>query len=370
MKTVIALATLATALSGCSSNSWIYPTFNASDQRKLVESGAKIASIPSTVDDARNLVIGLTAKLDDAAQHRNDAETVAREILFYGSLIAVGGVAVGSIALRNVGAGIAAGSVALDHHYEASIQEAAFRKATQRMRCARDLLDPIDPALLDALPTPARNAIPDKTMADYSAVPRAVSNYVDRVSQDLRAALSAVTLSTPSQQDLQASFSANKAANEQTDRNTKQLKEHVATAIQNFQGTNDAAAVAAAAKAAKAATEAANALRTAVNTTIVQGVPLTDQSEIVLQATKAADEAVTEAALATSAVSVAIPRPAAQCVEPSESTVAVMADRRAYRACLIRRQSADSQAQLTLAFGQAVGTLPTELELCLKTNPQ
>jgi hypothetical protein len=313
MKTTVVLATLAVGLYGCSSDSWLYPTFNISDQRKLVESGAKLASVPSTVDDARNLVIGLTAKLDDAARHRNDAEIVTRELLFYGSLIAVGGVAASSIALRNVGAGIAAGSIAVDHHYQSSVQESAFRKASQRMRCARDLLDPIDPALLDVLPAPARNAIPDKTMADYSTVPRNVSNYVDRVSQDLRAALAAVTLSTPSQQDLLASFSANEAAQKQTAKViTQKLKAQVAAAV-----------------------------------------------------TEAAEKAVAEAAVAASAV-----MPPAQCNEPSESTATSPSDWRQYRACLIRRQSAESQAQLTLAFGQAIGTLPTQLELCLKTNPQ
>jgi hypothetical protein len=370
MKTTVVLATVAVGLFGCSSDSWLYPTFSISDQHKLVESGAKLSSVPSTVDDARNLVIGLTAKLDDAARHRNDAEIVARELLFYGSLIAVGGVAASSIALRNVGAGIAAGSIALDHHYQSSVQESAFRKASQRMRCARDLLDPIDPALLDALPAPARNAISDKTMADYSAVPRNVSNYVDRVSQDLRAALAAVTLSTPSQQDLLASFSANNVAKQHADLDTKNLSKDVSTAIQTFQKTNDTVAVAAAAKAAAAATAAAKASQTLLNATVIQGVPLAAQSDIVVQAAKAADEATAEAALATSAVSAAAPPTTALCVEPSESTVASPSDWRQYRACLIRRQSAESQGQLTLAFGQAVGTLPTQLELCLKTNPQ
>ncbi|MFL9869524.1 hypothetical protein PQR67_35590 [Paraburkholderia fungorum] len=369
MKRTIVLAWATLIVTGCASDSWLYPTFNADDQRTLVYDGAKISAVPSTADDARNMVFGLTAKLNEARRHRSDAQIVARELLFYGSLLAVGGVAVSSIALRNVGAGIAAGSVALSNHYEPGVQATAFDRGAQRMRCAKDLLDPIDPALLDALPADARDKIPVPTMALYASVPRTVNVYVERVSQDLRVALNAVTLSAPSQQDLMSSVNSYTDAKKKTEDDTKNLNSLVSAKVESALLANDTAAVALAASAASAAKAAADASRRLVESASIQGQTVDRQSDAFIQATKAADAAVAAAALATSATLLAAAAKPAACVRPPLSDISPTSSLE-YRACEIRRKTPEEQGELALAFGQAVGTLSEQLELCLKTNQQ
>lgn len=342
--------------------------FNAEDQRALVNDGAKLTAVPLTVDDARNLVFGLTEKLNTASRHRDDAKMITRELLFYGSLLAVGGVAASSIALRNVGAGIAAGSVALDNHYQPSVQSLAFDRAAQRMRCARDLLDPIDPALLDALPADARKQIHAETMSLYATIPHLTNNYIEKVSLDLRAALTAVTLSAPSEQDLLNSLQSYKAAQNKSTQYTSNLHTKVSLAIQNTKVVDEKAAVFLAASAASAAKVAADASSQLASSISVQGQQLAS-TDIIERAKKASDEAIAAAKRAISAASSASATTSSQCALPSEAEISPSSSRE-YRVCVIRGKSPEEQGELAQAFGQAVGTFSEQMDLCLKTHQQ
>jgi hypothetical protein len=317
MKKTIFLSSVALLASGCASDSWLYPMFNAEDQRALVNDGAKLTAVPLTVDDARNLVFGLTEKLNTASRHRDYAKMITHELLFYGSLLAVGGVAASSIALRNVGAGIAAGSVALDNHYQPSVQSLAFDRAAQRMRCARDLLDPIDPALLDALPADARQQIHPEIMSLYAAIPHLTNSYVEKVSLDLRAALTAVTLSAPSEQDLLNSLQNYTTAQGKSLQYTSDLHTKVSLSVKNTRVIDEKAAV----------------------------------------------------SLAASAASSASATTPPQCVLPSAAKISPSSSRE-YRVCVIRGKSPEEQGELAQAFGQAVGIFSEQMDLCLKTHQQ
>ncbi|WP_155632969.1 hypothetical protein [Burkholderia stagnalis] len=368
MKRIILLSSAALLASGCASDSWIYPTFDAEDQRTLVNDGAKLTAVPITVDDARNMVFGLTEKLSSASRHRDDAKVIARELLFYGSLLAVGGVAASSIALRNVGAGIAAGSLALDNHYQPSVQSAAFDKAAQRMRCARGLLDPIDPALLDALPADARAQIPAETMSRYAGIPRRVSTYIEKVSLDLRAALAVVTLSAPSEQDLLASLTSYRQAQSVSDRRTSGLSKAISKTVRNARAVDERTAVALAASAASAAKVAADASSRLASSVSIQGQQSVS-TELLADARKTADAAVTAAARAISAASSVSALTSPRCTLPSATNISPSTSRE-YRICVIQGKTPEEQGELAQAFGQAVGTFSEQMDLCLTTHQQ
>ncbi|WP_155740299.1 hypothetical protein [Burkholderia territorii] len=316
MRKAMAASGIVIALCGCSHDTMIYPTLDEREQGKLISAGAAHARVPATVDDARNLVIGWTIKLDTASQHRDYAKIVAQELLFYGSLLAIGGIAAGSAALRNIGAGIAGGSIALDHHYQLADQENAFRRAAVRMRCARDLLDPIDPAVLDALPETARTTtLSSSAMADYYVIPRTVSRYVDRVGQDLRVSLSAIALAPPSQQDILNTLTAFRTAN-----NPPQHE-----------------------------LPSPSSLVTSIRQARQIATPARGQKQ--------------EQEKPASA-----PEPSA-CAVADQSDDAE-ANSRACRAYRLSQESPTILADRTRALAQAVNSLSTGLEVCLKTNPQ
>lgn len=216
-------------LTACAKDSVIYPLESKATNNDAIARGIEISSIPLTLDDARMLTIGWTSILDDASRNRRYSEIAAKEMIFYGTLLAVGGILGGSIALRNVGAAVAGAGVVTDQHYQFGEQRSVFFRASLRMQCASRVLDPLDPAILDALPTNASGLLVT-AIGDTSDVPKHVSSYVNRVRQDLRVALASFELSTPSKQDIILAVSANQEQKRVADVSANRVSESLKNA--------------------------------------------------------------------------------------------------------------------------------------------
>ncbi|WLE63233.1 hypothetical protein GIY62_23210 [Burkholderia plantarii] len=351
--------------SGCASDTWIYPVFNASDQRALVKDGAQSAAVPLTVDDSRNLVIGLTQKLDSASRHRDDGKLVLRELLFYGTLLAAGGVAAGSIAVRNIGGVIAGGSVTLDSHYQPSVQSKAFANAAMMMRCAQDRLDPIDPALVDVLGQSLTSHFTPEARSAYADIPRQVRDYIQRVSLNLQAELAAVQLAKPSQQDIQSALDQAGVAEKAALRATENLADTVTEAVKNGKLTSAAFDINEAAKFVKEVKENAGELAAIP---VLQSAPETTGP--LQKLTVSADAAV---AAASSAVAKTGELSRDSCQFNNHSLADVKAsdlqlsDMRRYRGCLIREKTAAEQGEMAVTFVDATTKLSSGLDLCAKS---
>ncbi|WP_246792133.1 hypothetical protein [Burkholderia perseverans] len=359
--------------SGCASDTWIYPVFNANDQRALVKDGAQSAAVPLTVDDSRNLVIGLTQKLDSASRHRDDGKLVLRELLFYGTLLAAGGVAAGSIAVRNIGGVIAGGSVTLDSHYQPSVQSKAFANAATMMRCAQDRLDPIDPALVDVLGPSLTSDVKPEVRSAYAGIPQQVRDYVNRVGLNLQAELAAVQLATPSRQEiasaLQNASEADGTAKDAASNLATKVQETVVKRVPPPVLENLENAKRSIANVEKNIAELA-ATRPPQGATVVE-------TEAELKSTKLMNTLATDsnnAASAVSAVSGSVsPQLVTNCQFNSHTLDKVVdgdvgaADMRRYRSCQIQRKTAAEQGEMAVAFAEATTKLSSGLELCAKS---
>ncbi|MBI0329159.1 hypothetical protein [Burkholderia plantarii] len=357
--------------SGCASDTWIYPVFNASDQRALVKDGARSAAVPLTVDDSRNLVIGLAQKLDAASRHRDDGKLVLRELLFYGTLLAAGGVAAGSIAVRNIGGVIAGGSVTLDSHYQPSVQSRAFANAATMMRCAQDRLDPIDPALIDVLGPALTSDVTPEVRSAYADIPAQVRDYVKRVGLNLQAELAAVQLATPSRQEIATALQAasqaevtakdtaadlaNKVRNTVLHRVPPAVLEDLEKARRSIDGVQKNIATLAGSSAPQGASAAT-----------AGSMPATLMETMTTDSRAAASAVAAVAGSVGSQWIVDCQFNGHALDEVVEGEVGA-ADMRRYRSCQIQRETAAEQGEMAVAFMEATTKLSSGLELCAKS---
>lgn len=215
LRTLVASTAL---LTGCSYNTpWpIEPHYNRSEQ---VSKGTDQASL--TLAQSRLLIAGYKSTLQSAASERRQAEIVASEILYYGTLLTVIGSAVvasqgvaslsgSALHARNLGAAAGLGSSLYGSRYKLAEQQIALRKAASRLECASDAIAPISEHILDALlATP--NALDDLdakiTNPSFRSrlieIPRQTTHFIERqVIPELRASLQAVILAQPSREEL------------------------------------------------------------------------------------------------------------------------------------------------------------------------
>jgi hypothetical protein len=220
------IAVLFSTLAGCAS---VAP-MDDYDRDKIIEAArSSQASIkPVSLEDARLLAAGWRDKLESAAVSRERQAMVADEVLYYGTLILTGAQAAiaskGAAAIphaimyaRNAGAAGAIGSTLYKGHYKPGIQQPIFEKAAMRMRCATDAIADIKPELL-AHYTPAELALTKGNDQEsfqqlIDEAPHKIVQFIEQKSvTDLRAALSAITLGTPSKDEIAAVFKQYAAA--------------------------------------------------------------------------------------------------------------------------------------------------------------
>lgn len=161
----------------------------------------KAASIPSDtsidIDGAKKLINGWLNIYEDAALGRRRWQLGFSEVLFYGSILAVGGSATHHDRLRNVGIGLAGSSSLLNGHYKIDEQLAAFRKAIGRLACMEEATVQIvqqDVALFEISDAKMHKATVD--------LPVTLFQYVNRVRRELGNALNSIVLAALTQKEI------------------------------------------------------------------------------------------------------------------------------------------------------------------------
>lgn len=183
----VLIATLSTA--AC-----VYPYVSYTNQETMA-AGANIHDPPITdIASAAQLINGLATELQEARLHRNVARTVLAEVIFYGSLLAVYGITAEKAGARNVGAGLAGVSAALDSHYGLAAQQLAISNASSRASCLQDAINGIDSATLALFDgkyrgdlgsdeaNKALQAIPDETLAAVQQIGNQLTNDLNAVN--------------------------------------------------------------------------------------------------------------------------------------------------------------------------------------------
>lgn len=221
MRTMLSLL-LTAGLTGCA---WpVLPTFD----RKAQANGKKVVYALDHYE-ARSLLANWEGAIESAANDRRTAELVVGELTFYGTLVFTaamaqiahaGGTAEVSrsvLRARNLGAFAAGGSQLLGSHYKWAEQRVAFTKAADRLKCGRQAIAPLNPAVREGLISngyissvnAALQAAGSETTFEqlWLRVPEETAHFVEnQVNPDLRASLQAIALSTPSRAEFSAIF--------------------------------------------------------------------------------------------------------------------------------------------------------------------
>jgi len=217
-----------TSFAGCG----MLPVVPPYNPNKLVQGDNALK--PMSVYDARALTSNWQAALTGAANDRRNAELVAGELQFYGTLlfaatsayiVHMGGatnVARDVVRARNWGAAAGFGSTVISQHYNWAAQRTAFTGAAARMKCAWSAIEPLNPALRELLTQADIDRINAKLQSQQSketfetlwaAVAQRTRHFVEfEVNPDLQNALNAITLSTPPAASLADSLEAWKNA--------------------------------------------------------------------------------------------------------------------------------------------------------------
>lgn len=179
----------------------VYPVVDVSPEKLMAPNPRPINDIPS----ANDLVGSLTSTLKTALHDRQVAHFVLQEVIFYGSLVALYGIAAKEIGARNTGGGLAGIGAALDSHYSLTTQITAINNAYSRSKCLKEALDGVDlktlalfddnPSQLGDLGTPALNDALKK-------IPQQTVGAVNDISAQLVRDLNAATLTTTSLNDV------------------------------------------------------------------------------------------------------------------------------------------------------------------------
>jgi len=224
----VASMTAVAMLGGCA---WpVVPSFNIKEQANGTKAVYQLDPY-----ETRSLLANWEDVLESAARDRRTAELVMEELTFYGTLLFTaalvqishaGGTAQVSksvLRARNIGAGAAAGSQLLTSHYKWSEQRVAFTAAANRLKCAREAIAPLNPAVRELMTDDyiasvnmeLKNAGSQHTFEElWTNVPSVTAHFVEgQVNPGLQAALQAITLSTPSRTELAALIDNWKQAN-------------------------------------------------------------------------------------------------------------------------------------------------------------
>lgn len=202
------------SLTGC-----VLPVVPNYDRVALAQKGKLSEAL--TVEQVRNIAGGWADELDAAVRSRHLQDIYAREVLFYGTLLfSAGALQVARQAsdgwrrARNTGAGMAAGADLFRGHYEPENQSLAFARAAALMKCMNAALEPIPgeleyTQLLDSDEKAAISAKLTAAPADldalYNDVPKLTLHFMEQVVLPrLQADLKAISLGTPTKQELTA----------------------------------------------------------------------------------------------------------------------------------------------------------------------
>lgn len=199
---IVALSlTLTLTLTSCT----LYPKVPNETPEKLAQKGRADPYTYFDVDDTRNMVRGLRILLDEGATKKRNADTVLKEISFYGTLVLVGGTLDESIAARNIGGGSAGLASIFSNHYGVKVQRAAFTRAARQARCLEDAMRPIAPEVRILFSSTFDD---DSDLAKkYYAIPNVTFDAVTKLRINLEAELDGVALGAPSVTEVMDIFS-------------------------------------------------------------------------------------------------------------------------------------------------------------------
>ena len=193
---------LTVLLSACS----LYPVVPEKTQAELIQRGKEKGLSSIDLADARDLVAGLRSVLADAANSRQKTAIVLNELVFYGTLIAVGGTIRDSIAARNTGGGIAALASIFSGHYQVGVQQTAMRAAIDKLDCVRDAIAPISPGVRQLFKSDFSDTGAPSIAGKFDAIPGQTLRAVNAIEDKLQVALAGISLSTPTRDELAAVF--------------------------------------------------------------------------------------------------------------------------------------------------------------------
>lgn len=225
----VASMTAAAMLGGCA---WpVVPSFDIKEQANGTKAVYQLDPY-----EARSLLVNWEHVLESAARNRRTAELVMEELTFYGTLVFTaalaqishgGGTAQVSksvLRARNIGAGAAGGSQLLTSHYRWADQRVAFMAAASRLRCAREAIAPLNPAVRELMTDvyiasvnmELKNAGSHHNFEElWTNVPNVTAQFVEeQVNPELQAALQSISLSTPSRTELATLIDNWKQANQ------------------------------------------------------------------------------------------------------------------------------------------------------------
>ena len=218
-KRLVCVVTAAALTAGCGT-SGVWPVVPKYDRKELIAQGQLPAA--HTVEDVRKLSGKWHELMYEAGRDRDVQRVVQNEILFYGTLMLTGGALMFAKegkaiwqSLRNIGGATAIGSDLIGGHYQPGDQSMAFRKAETQMACLIDALQPIpgETVYQTLFTADEKDKVNRKLETDkfpdpdidnlYAAVPRLTLHFIEhQVIPTLRADLQAITLGTPSREEL------------------------------------------------------------------------------------------------------------------------------------------------------------------------
>lgn len=227
-KRLVCIVSAVAVTTGCGTTSGVWPVVPKYDRADLIK---KEGSFPeaNTVAGVKNLSGAWHKLMYEAGRDREVQRVVQNEVLFYGTMMLTGGALMFAKegkaiwqTLRNIGGAAAFGSDLIGSHYQPGDQSMAFRKAETQMACLIDALQPIpNQNEYDKLFTAdEKNKVSEKLQAAespdiddlHAAVPRLTLHFIEhQVIPSLRADLQAITLGTPSREELMARLDQFKA---------------------------------------------------------------------------------------------------------------------------------------------------------------
>ena len=183
---VLVAAITALLLGGCQSSP--QPRAPKLNVNTAITEGQKKDNASQSINDitsARYLIDGSVALLSTATEERRNGEELVNDTTYFGTLIAVIGVAAKSIAARNVGAGVAGISSATGAHYQLDKQKTAFKKALSSAQCLQSRLNGLDQATYELFPNQILGKDGDTDYDKlYATIPGLTyERYLDIVSQ-------------------------------------------------------------------------------------------------------------------------------------------------------------------------------------------
>jgi hypothetical protein len=184
------LSILAVTLCGCGA----YPTRPWTTNDNLLNAGAGHGSQSIThPEQAKQLLDGLVWKLEDAQSDREKAKNVFNEVTFYGTFVAVAGIAFDSISARNTGAGVVGVSSIIGGHYHFDLQEAALARASGRALCLQQAMSKVDIDTRDLFPDDFDD---EDLRKDFDKITPRTVDAVASIGRQLDADLRAIDMTT------------------------------------------------------------------------------------------------------------------------------------------------------------------------------